>query len=159
MRCRHTVPDWHRYVVAGQDARPIFAACRLLIKEGERVADPQSIACTYWGRQPTCPVYDGPAVAARSPVSRPPNVTTGDLPTARESVWPVRAPGAPDVQRAVLIVLGALSIAGLGVAVLFSLAALSGMVASTSSWVIILLAGGLSLVTHLLALLRLWARR
>jgi hypothetical protein len=58
-----------------------------------------------------------------------------------------------------LIVLGALSIAILGVAVVLSVAALSGMVASTGVWVVILVAGVVSLGTHFLALLRLWANR
>jgi hypothetical protein len=45
------------------------------------------------------------------------------------------------------------------VTVVLSLAALNGRVVSTGSWVVIMVAGAVSLATHLLTLLRLWARR
>ncbi len=159
MRCRHTVPDWHRFVVAGEDARPIFAACRLLLTEGERVADPGRIACTYWGRQPCCPVYDGPPVAADTRASKPLDVVTGDVPVTTERVWPVRPPGAVDGHRVVLMVLGALSIVLVGVTVFWALAALGGIVMSSGLVTVLLVAGGVSLTTHFLTLLHLWVRR
>lgn len=155
MRCRHTVPDWHRYVVAGEQARPIFAACRLLLKGDERAADSRSIACGYWGRQPECPVYDGPAAAPESSAGAP----GGDEPVGRERLWPVRPPGAPDGQRVALIALGVLSAVLLSGVIVASFAALSGRGVSSGFWVVILVAGGLSLVTHLLTILRLWVRR
>ncbi len=76
-RCRHTVPDWARYVRAPEEGWPILAACRLLVKEGEQVEDPRAIACGYWGRQPECPFYEGagavpdPPVAAAAPSAPP----------------------------------------------------------------------------------------
>jgi hypothetical protein len=83
----------------------------------------------------------------------------GDAPLTTGDVWPVRPPGAIDGPRVALIVLGVLSIALLGAAIVLSFAALSGMVVSTGFLVVILAGGGLSLVTHLLTLLRMWARR
>ncbi len=158
MHCRHTVPDWHRYVTAGEDARPIFAACRLLVEEGERARDPQSVACTYWGRQRVCPLYDGPE---SRPASQSVQVTTpaaDDVPVVLGSVWPVRPPGAADWQRFVLLALGGLSVVVLVLAVSLGLSALGGKTTPTGYLVVTLIAGALSLVTHLLTLLRLWAR-
>jgi hypothetical protein len=106
-----------------------------------------------------CPVYDGPIMDAGPRAPGPLDAAAGDIPVARGGLWPVRPPGAIDGQRVVLIVLGALSIVILGVAVAVSLAALNGRLVSTGSWVVILVAGALSLATHLLTLLRLWVRR
>ncbi len=158
MRCRHTVPDWHRYVAVGEQARPIFAACRLLVKEGERAAESRSIACAYWGRQRECPMYDGPE---SSPSARPSATTTAsvDAPVTPERVWPVRQPGATDGQRVLLMALGMLSVVLLGWAVALSVAALLGRPVG-SGFVLVALAGGVvSLTAHLLMLLRLWVRR
>jgi hypothetical protein len=105
-----------------------------------------------------CPVYDGPVVDAGPRALGPLDAAEGDVPAARGELWPVRTPGAIDGQLVVLIVLGALSIVILGVAVVLSLAALNGRVAPTGSWVVILVAGAVSLTTHLLTLLRLWVR-
>ena len=76
MRCRHTVADWARYVRAPGEAAPIYAACGMLVKEGEPAEDPRTIACGYWGRQPDCPLYEGPGrpappAAAAAPSSPP----------------------------------------------------------------------------------------
>jgi hypothetical protein len=153
MQCRHTVPDWHRYVAAGAAARPIFAACRLLVKEGVHAADPSSIACSYWGHQRDCPLYDGPE-------SRPKQtVPGGDVPVAPESVRPVRPPGAPDGQRLLLMVLGGLSVVLLGWAGVMSAAVLVGGSGRVDYLIVSLVGGFVSLLTHLLTLLRLWVRR
>jgi hypothetical protein len=124
MRCRHTVPDWHRYVAAAEDARPIFAGCRLLVKEGVRAADPRSIACGYWGRQRECPLYDGPE---SSPSGRPIQIgaVAADAPVAPESIWPVRRL-APRMASAYLMVFGGLSVVLLGWAVVLTGAAPPG---------------------------------
>jgi len=159
MRCRYTVPDWHRYVVSGGDAAPIFAACRLLVKEGERAADPRSIACGYWGHQPDCPVYEGPKAPSDARSRERLVAPTADIPVAPERVWPVRAPGNPDGQRALLLLLGGLSAVLLGWAVVLSLAALFGKPVSAGYLIVTLIGGLLSLFTHILALLRLWVRR
>src|SRR4030042_6944969 len=106
MRCRHPVPDWHRYVAAGEDARPIFAACRLLVKEGERARDPQSVAWRYWGRQQYCPLYDGPESRPASQSSPAIAPAAAEVPVAPESVWPVRPPDAMDWARILLLGLG-----------------------------------------------------
>jgi hypothetical protein len=104
-------------------------------------------------------VYEGPAVAADTRPPRPLDAALSDVPLTTEDLWPVRPPGATDRQRVVLIALGGLSTAVLGVALVLSFAALSGMVVSTGFWVVILVGGGLSLATHLLTLLHIWARR
>jgi hypothetical protein len=158
MRCRHTVPDWHRYVAAGEDARPIFAACRLLVKEGERAADPRSIACAYWGRQRECPLYDGPE-SSPGPRPSPTRAVAADVPVAPESIWPVRRPGATDGQWVLLLVLGGLSVVLLGWVVVLSLAALAGTPVRRGFLIVALVSGSLSLVSHILTLLRLWIRR
>ena len=159
MRCRHTVPDWHRYVAAGDDARPIFAACRLLVKEEERARDPRSVACGYWGRQRDCPLYDGPESRPVSQSTRTNAPAAADVPVAPDSVWPVRPPGAADGQRVLLLALGGLSVILLGLAVFLGLAALGKKAPPTGYLVVTVIAGVLSVVTHLLALLRLWVRR
>lgn len=64
MLCRHTVPDWHRYVRPTGVATPIFAGCRLLVKEGEPAEDPRTVACKFWGRQRDCPFFEGAAPPA-----------------------------------------------------------------------------------------------
>ena len=158
MRCRHTVPDWHRYVAAGEGGRPIFAACRLLVKEGERAADSRSIACAYWGRQRECPMYDGPDSI---PVARsgPTGSMTVDAPVTAEDIWPVRQPGTTDGQRVLLMVLGALSVVLLGWAVALSVTALLGRPVRRGYLLLTLAGGAVSLATHVLTLLRLWVRR
>ncbi len=159
MDCRHTVPDWHRYVRPRADALPIFAACRLLVKEGEQVGDPRSIACAYWGRQRECPLYDGPGGAVRGqagPIRRP---ASPEVPVNPEQVWPVRAPGTTDRMRLVIIGLGVLSTAFLGWMVSIGLSVLNGQ-AMPAGYVPLTLAGAtVSIVTHVLATLRTWARR
>lgn len=158
MHCRHTVPDWHRYAAAEEGARPIYAACRLLVNEGERAADPRSIACTYWGRQRECPMYEGPGSgpAARS---GPPGSASADAPVGAEDIWPVRQPGAADGQRLLLMVLGGLSVALLCWAAALSVAALLGRPVRSDYALVALVGGMVSLATHVLMLLRLWVRR
>jgi len=158
MRCRHTVPDWHRYVAAGEVTRPIFAACRLLVKGGEHAVDSRSIACAYWGRQRECPSYEGPG---SNPGERPGSTVSAaaDAPVAPETIWPVRQPGATDGQRILLMVLGGLSVVLLGGAVVMSVTTLLGRPVRTDYVVATLVGGSVSLVAHVLTLLRLWARR
>jgi len=72
MLCRHTEPDWVRFVRDPGEGFPIFAACRLLVKAGDPADDPRTIACGYWGRQPECPLYEGPATAASLAVAAAP---------------------------------------------------------------------------------------
>jgi hypothetical protein len=158
MRCRHTVPDWHRYVVSGEDARPIFAACRLLVKDGERAADSRAIACMYWGRQRECPLYDGPESSPREQPG-PMRSTTADVVTAPEKVWPVRQPGAPDVQRLCLMALTGVSVVLLGLALVLTVSALQGRPVRSNDFVVMLLAASVSTVTLVLTLLRLWVKR
>jgi hypothetical protein len=158
MRCRHTVPEWHRYVAAGENAVPIFAACRLLVKEGEQTRDARSIACAYWGHQRDCPLYDGPETISTPRPHGVAGISDGDVAAGSERAWPVRAPGSSDGQRVLLIVLAASSVALLGWLVGLSVAALSGMTLSTSYWWVSLIGGTLSLITHTLTCLRLWVR-
>jgi len=66
MLCRHTEPDWVRFVRDPGEGFPIFAACRLLVKAGDPADDPRTIACGYWGRQAECPLYEGPGGSAAS---------------------------------------------------------------------------------------------
>ena len=158
MRCRHTVPDWHRYVAAGEVTRPVLAACRLLIKAGEPAADARTIACSFWGHQRDCPVYDGPG-ARPTGVSSPVGRTDVDTPAASEDVWPVRQPGATDGQRLTLMALGGLSIALLGWAAVLGTGVLLGRPARSGIVIIALAGGAVSVVTHFLMLLRLWVKR
>jgi hypothetical protein len=159
MDCRHTVPDWHRYVRPTGEALPIFAACRLLVKEGEPAGDPRSIACAYWGRQRECPLYDGPGVLRRDR-SRPGVWTASrEIPVDPETVWPVRAPGMPDRLRLVMIGLGVLSTVLLGWLVAMGLSVLSGRADPAATVPLVLVASGVSIVTHVLATLKAWARR
>lgn len=159
MQCRHTVPDWHRYVDPEGDAAPIFAACRLLAREGERVRDPRSIACAYWGRQRDCPLFEGPGARAGKPAEGAGRSPSTDVPVAVESVWPIRGPGAKDGMRLVLIGLGVVSTAlmlwtaGVGLSILGGKGVPASFVPGT------LVAVTVSIITHVLATLRTWARR
>jgi hypothetical protein len=159
MRCRHTVPDWHRYVTAAWDGSPILAGCRLLVKDGEQVSDPRGIACAYWGHQQECPLYDGPERQREPALPRGAIPGASDQSVAPESVWPVRRPGSMDGQRFLLLVLGALSIVLLGWATILGASALSEMRISTGLAIVAITAGVVSFATHVLSLLRLWVGR
>lgn len=146
VRCRHTVPDWHQHVAPDAEHAAIYAACRLLLREGEPAADARTIACGYWGRQEACPLYEGPR-AAGGPAPGEARPAAADIPVA-EAPWPVRGPGERDPGVAVLI--------GLSVAsILLLVAAVAG--GATGIW--LFLAAGLSLGTHVLSALRMWAGR
>jgi hypothetical protein len=159
MQCRHTVPDWHRYVDPAGDAAPIFAACRLLVKEGEPARDPRSIACTYWGHQRDCPLFEGAGGAARTEPRAAERRASRDVPVAMGAVWPVRAPGARDGMRLVLIGLGALSIILMLLTVGVGLAVLHGKRSPAGYLHLVWVAATVSIATHVLATLRAWARR
>jgi hypothetical protein len=158
MRCRHTVPDWHRYVAAGEVTRPVLAACRLLIKEGEPAADARTIACSFWGRQSECPFYDGPERKPTGASSLTQCAGT-DAPVACEHVWPVRQPGAADGQRVLLMVLAGFSIALLGWAAVLSAAVLLGRPVRNDVPIITLAGSVVSVLTLFLMVLRLWVKR
>lgn len=157
MQCRHTVPDWHRYVDPAGDVLPLFAACRLRVKEGERALDPRSIACTYWGHQRECPLFEGPEKPLRAESSPPERPASRDVPVAVGTVWPVRGPGARDGMRLVLIGLGALSTALMLLAVGVGL--LGGATSPSGYQRFVLAAVTVSVLTHVLATLRTWAGR
>jgi hypothetical protein len=159
MDCRHTVPDWHRYLKPTAEAVPIFAACRLLVKEGVAAGDPRSIACAYWGRQRECPLYDGPGGPARGQAGPIPRPASQETPVDPEAVWPVRAPGTTDRMRLVLIGLGVLSTALLGWLVAIGLSSSKGQAMPAAYLPLTVLAASVSIVTHVLATLRTWARR
>ncbi len=152
MRCRHTVPDWHRHVVEGEGQGVIYAACRLLLREGERAADARTIACAYWGRQEACPLYEGPRATAGAPAAAAP-APAGRQARPDEPPWPVRGPGERDP--------GALALLGLQVAAMAALVVLVALALAGIGvgrfW--LLLAAGLSLGTLLLSALRTWAGR
>ncbi len=153
MRCRHTVPDWHRYVVPGNDAPPIYAACRLLVREGERASEPRAIACAYWGRQEACPLYEGP----RTSLIEQPGAASGarapEVPVDLESVWPVRRPGEPDPLGVALLGFSLVAILALTAATLAALAAGAPAV----PW--LFAAAALSITALVLNALRMWAGR
>jgi hypothetical protein len=159
MRCRHTVPDWHRFAAEGVGAPPIFAACRLLIKEGERVSDPRSIACAYWGHQEDCPLYEGPGKRQASPANASAIPVPTDKATKIEDVWPVRRPGAADAPRIMLIALSAVSAGLLTWAAILGLTAHGGVRSPEGFRYIVATGIAISIVTHILAMLRIWARR
>ena len=159
MLCRHTVPDWHRYVKPAVDTLPIFAGCRLLVKEGEPATDPRSIACAYWGHQRDCPVYEGPGGPARTQTGGTGGIRSSDVPVALDAVWPVRGPGATDRMRLVMIGLGVLSTALLLWTAGLGLSILSGKAPPAGYVYVSVVAAAVSIVTHVLATLRGWVRR
>lgn len=159
MQCRHTVPDWHRYVRPAADAAPIMAGCRLLVKEGQPAGDPRSIACAYWGHQRDCPVYEGPGGPRRAQTGGPVGTRSPDVPVALDAVWPVRAPGVKDRMRLVLIGLGMLSTALLLWTAGVGLSILSGKAPPAGYLSVAVVAAAVSIVTHVLATLRAWVRR
>ncbi len=151
MPCRHTVPDWHRHA-EGNPAAPIFAGCRLLIKEGERAADPRAIACAFWGHQGDCPQYEGPGKRSGTLPAAP--RAAHDEPIPAEPVWPVRPPGTPDRIRTGLMALGITAI----VLMLYSLIDLETGWTGSAGRILLSLALAFSVVGHALGLIRLWAR-
>jgi hypothetical protein len=76
-----------------------------------------------------------------------------------EAIWPVRAPGAKDGMRLVLIGLGVLSMALLLWMGLLGLSVLGGRAVPFSFPHVIVAAVAVSIVTHVLATLRTWGRR
>jgi len=159
MQCRHTVPDWHRYVNAAANTVPIFVACRLLVKEGEPASDPRSIACAYWGHQRDCPLYDGPEAPAKPARDGGARILAGEVPVAADTVWPVRAPGAKDGMRQVMIGMGILSTALLLWTAFLGLSVLNGRAVPAAYLHLTLVAAAVSVLTHVLATVRTWARR
>jgi hypothetical protein len=149
MRCRHTVAEWHRFTAADAVAMPIFAACRLLIKDGDRVADPRTIACSYWGHQEDCPVYDGPGKRLDPCLGETRSSVSTDGP----------APGDTDGPRLLLIGLSVVSVALLIWAAALGLMARGGGGMPERFWIIAAIAAIVSIVTHVLAFLRIRARR
>ena len=159
MRCRHTVPDWHRYVNPAGATFPIFAACRLLVKEGEEARDPRSIACTYWGHQRDCPLFEGSGGPARMESKVAERPTSKDVPVAMGMLWPVRTPGTKDGMRFILMWLGALSTALLLLVVGVGLSSLGQKTSPAGYARLVLVAATVSVVTHVLVTLRTWAGR
>jgi len=156
-RCRHTVADWHRFVKLQSEVVPVFAGCRLLVKEGELASDPRSIACAYWGRQTECPLYDGLEGSAKDRGAGPPLVPA-EVPVKGEEVWPVRAPDDTDGMRLVLMGLGFLSILLLGWTAVLALRVWSGETGASGALILALTTAAFSIVTHVLVTLRLWVR-
>jgi hypothetical protein len=159
MLCRHTVPDWHRYVDPGAETVPIYAACRLLVKEGEAARDPRSISCAYWGRQRECPLYEGPGGRSASRGDERERRTAADVPVATDKVWPVRPPGARDGWRRLQAGLEAVSILLLLGAAAGAVGVLRGKPPGAGYAVFALAAAGVSIVTLVLGRLLTWARR
>jgi hypothetical protein len=159
MQCRHTVADWHRYVDPGGVTAPIFAACRLLIKEGEQPRDPQGIACAYWGRQGQCPLYEGPGGRIGSPPVTAGPSSSAEMPIALKAVWPVRHPGAVDGLRVLIRGLTILSLGLLGWSLTLGVAALGGYTDIRGLALAAVAAASVSMVTHLLTALKAWAGR
>ena len=159
MLCRHTVPDWHRYVDAAADAAPIFAACRLLVKEGVLASSPRAIGCAYWGRQRECPFYEGPGERIGGPERRAPEPAPADVPVAVETVWPVRSPGAREAWRWALPGLEIASVALLLGTAIGAIGILQGRAPGPGYAGLVLAAVGVSISAQVLGRLRSWARR
>jgi hypothetical protein len=158
MRCRHTVADWHRFTAVDAAAVPIFAACRLLIKAGDRAGDPRTIACNYWGHQEDCLVYDGPGKRLDPSLGETRSAACTYDPAPVDAVWQVCSLGDTDGPRVLLVGLSLLSV------VLMIWAAVLGLTVRGGGtkegfWIIAALAATVSIVTLVLALLRIWARR
>ena len=159
VQCRHTVPAWHKYVEPAGDALPIFAGCRLLVKENERARDPRSIACNYWGHQGDCPLFEGAKETASTAARTAERFTSKDVPVAADEVWPVRVPSEKDGMRLVLIWMGALSAVLMLLTVGIGCSVLLGKMNRGDYLHLMLVAGTMSAVTHVLATLRTWAGR
>ncbi len=159
MQCRHTVPDWHRYVDPSGEGPPIFVACRLLVREGEQSPDPRTIACGYWGHQQDCPLYEGPGAAARPGPNEAARPAPTDVPVVVGTAWPVRPPTARDGMRIVVMALGVVSIVLLVWTAAIWLSLMRGTAAPANFVVVASAAAVVSIVTHALATLRVWARR
>ncbi len=158
MQCRHTVPDWHRYMDHSVEATPIFAACRLLLREGEPRRDPRLIACGYWGHQRECPLYDGPGATDATERMETTRAAL-DVPVGTEAIWPVRPPTERDGMRLVLLALGIVSIALLVWTAIVGFFVMRGTAAPVGFVVMALTTTAISILTHALATLRVWARR
>jgi hypothetical protein len=163
MRCRHTVADWHRFVDPAMESPPIFAACRLLVRERVQVSDSRTIACNYWGHQVNCPVYEGPeGRAGGSPGNQPgpiPPTAFADAPLADCEPWPVRLPGESDTMRRIMMGLGLLSVGLLVWTGMVGLWVVRGTATPTRLLAVTLVAAVVSTATHVLAMLRAWAGR
>jgi hypothetical protein len=157
MLCRHTVPDWHRYVDTATDAAPIYAACRLLVKEGELASSPQAIGCAYWGRQRECPLYEGPGGRIVGREGRVPRPAPTEEPVAVETVWPVRAPGARDAWRWLLPGIEAASVALLLATAIGAIGILQGRAPGVGYGGLVLVAAVVSISALVLGRLRTWA--
>ncbi len=158
MLCRHTVPDWHRYVDAAADAAPIFAGCRLLVREGEPARSPRAIACGYWGRQRECPLYEGPGERIAGQERRLPQPAPADVPVAVETVWPVRPPGARDAWRWVLPGLEVAAVALLLGTAIGAIRILEGGAPGAGYAGLVLVSAGVSISALVLGRLHAWAR-
>jgi hypothetical protein len=158
MPCRHTVPDWHRYVDPAADAAPIFAACRLLVKEGAPARSPRDIRCAYWGRQRECPLYEGPGERIGGQEHFRAQPAPKDVPVAIESVWPVRPPGTRDAWRWVLPGLEVLSVALLLGTAVGAIRILEGTAPGPGYAGLVLAAAGITIGALVLGRLHTWAR-
>jgi hypothetical protein len=159
MQCRHTVADWHRYVDPAAAALPIFAACRLLTKEGEKAQDARGIACGYWGRQRECPLYEGPGGKIEPLPAASETGASPETPIVLDAVWPVRGPGAPDGLRILVTGLTLLSLVLLGLTIVLGLAVAGGHAGFTRFPLLAVVAASISMATHILARLVAWAGR
>jgi hypothetical protein len=146
-------------VAAKEDPAPILAACRLLVRDGDRVEDPRSIVCKDWGHQRECPVYDGPEKVAGQPLTPTGRPADQDVLLASEGAWPVRASGAVDGSRIFLILMGGFSIVLLGLVAILSATVFGGATIPSGYRTVLVIAGIVSLLTHILTLLRIWVRR
>ena len=70
-----------------------------------------------------------------------------------------RSPGAVDGSRVFLILIGGLSIVLVGLAAILSVTAPSGAPIPSGYRIVLVIAGMVSLLTHVLTLFRLWVRR
>lgn len=159
MQCRHTVPDWHRYVDPEGVRLPIFAGCRLLVKEGERVGDPRGIACAYWGRQRECPLYEGPGERIAAAPLPPQQAPDPEAPLPPEPIWPVRGPERVDWIRGGLAGLAVGSGLLLGWALLEAILALRADAPSGRLAPVTLAAAAAALADRTLRRLAAWAGR
>jgi len=158
------VADWYRYLKFPEQAT-MFAACELLVREGEQVEDYRNIICGYWGRQPECPFYEPmgqearptkPAVPEAVEIVKGADEVVMDLARARWGFIEAIS-GREFKMGRLLLIFQAISIGLLIVTVFLGFSVMVGRTAPTSHMHLALTTALVSSVTHAMAAF--WIRR
>ena len=104
-------------------------------------------------------MYDGPGKVVGQPLTPAGRPADQDFLLASEGAWPVRATGAVDGSRILLILMGGLSVVLLGLVAILSATVFRDATVPSGYRTVLVIAGIVSLLTHILTLLRIWVRR